>query len=200
MKKIERMSRDSIASILAKESGQEEVKPQETVHTQSVKEQPKKFYTDKLSDAEIRSFFAPLGYISHSPIDSIGGESVEPFIMVECEDLVIMFNDFTTRVFEKKQNSSIAGYAEMSNANIGQLIAYQIATELFGKKFPESYPKKKRDFDLANINGEFRKLSPELRKFFGNAKDIQEATIKSTFNVNEYGAASLEDVPENLKR
>lgn len=199
MKKVERMTRDSIAQTLQMETG-EAISTSSEPSFEEVKKQPKKFYTDKLSDAEIRNFFAPLGYVSHSPVDSVGGETVEPFIMVECEDVVVMFNDYTTRVYEKKQDSSLASYAELTNSNLGQLVAYQVATELFGRKFPESYPKKKRDFDLANINSSFRKLSPELRKFLGSAKDIQEATVKSTYNVNEYGTASFEDIPENIKR
>ena len=200
MKKIERMTRDTIAQALESELGQPAQKPVETSFDSSVKSQPKKDYTDKLSDAEIRDFFAPLGYISHSPIDTVDGESVEPFIVVECEDVVVMFNDFTTRVYEKRPDSSLAGYAELTNANIGQLVASQIATNLFGRKFPESYPRRKRDFDLANIEKSFKSLSPELKRFLGTAKEIQEANVKSTYNVNEYGAANIEDVPSNLRR
>ena len=156
-------------------------------------------YTDKLADADIKNFFAPLGYLNHFPIDKVDGEEVEPFILVECEDVIVMFNDFTTRVYEKKQNTPLANYAELTNSNLGQLIAFQVATELFGRKFPRTYPQKKRDFDLANIDKSFKALSPDLRKFLGSAKDVQESIVKSTFNVNEYGTASYEDVPDNIK-
>lgn len=172
------------------------------------KQRAKKLYASKLSDKEIADFFQPLGYLEHYPISQSDEGESEPFIVVICNDRVVMFNDFTTRVYERpeaekmrngyfeelsKRDGMVSKYAEITNTDIGKLIADSIAVDLFGRKFPETYAERKKNFERQNLNSEFLRLPKDLRKFFASAKEIQDARIEAVYNMNRHGNAIVRD-------
>lgn len=173
-------------------------------------EKPKKsYYINKINDSEIAKFFKPLGYISHMRVDgNINDSFKDPYITVFCQEYIIMFSDFTTKVYEQENfapyeyfddyseiNSAVKlkNFAELTNTTVGKLVADSVAVNFLGQKFPGTYASKKRIFDQNNLRHAFKKLSPEHQKFFGSAKEIAEADITSTYNMNAYGKANIEE-------
>ncbi len=170
----------------------------------------KKVYIGQLSDKDIETFFAPLGYAYHMKNENVNGGN-EPFIIVVCDNYTIMFNDFTTRVYDEGAISSnsfyapendefakrLRNYEELTNTPIGKLISDAIAIDFLGKKFSETYPQKKKAFDEANLKSAYKQLTAEQKKFFASAKEMQEANIVARLNMNAYGKANIEDELRN---
>lgn len=196
MGKVEKITLDELVRHgLAKNQVPNSVYNQEQTKKENRK---KKIYISKLSDDEIAKFFAPLDYITHMRVGA-ENDDVEPFIIVECDNYIIMFNDHTRKTStsyaaDPVSSSKLDRLAEIMGTTVDQLVDTAITVDLLGNRFPETYPESHAKFLENNIKASVKELPSDLKKFFGSAIEVQSAKNKATFNMNEYGMANIESL------
>ena len=202
MGKIERVTRDDfIREGLFHDFNSVKVYPSQN----KLSHAPRKTYIEQLKDKEIAEFFKPLGYREHffqneKPETS---DTPIPFIFVDCDNMIVLFNDFTSRVYEKHSeteepaSNETEKYADLTNTNVGKMVSDAIAVDFLGRRFSETYPSKKKEFDKNNLETAFKGLPKELRKFFASAHELQQADIISKYNFNAYGTPNIENQIRN---
>ncbi len=208
MKKVERVTPSEIAA----ERGEQSINTIPKSDLSRKKDQSLGYYINQLKDSEIKKFFEPLGYITHTLVNSDLHQVAGPYYIVVCNDYIIFFNDYSTKVNSIEETTEgqlwdnidnlnpdqlLKKYAEITNTSVGKMISDSIAVNLFGKRFRESYNQKKKTFDENNLKVAFYDLTPDQRKFFKDAKEIQEADIISRYNMNAYGMANIENKIKN---
>lgn len=205
MKKVERVALSEIAA----ERGEQvrNAVPNSVLGEKKNRALNLSYYISQLKDSEIKKFFAPLGYVEHMFVDNDSQKMAGPYYIVICNNYIIFFNDYSTKVniIEETNENDLFNnltklnpdqllekYAEITNTPAGKLIADSITVNFLGRRFSETYPKKKKAFDENNIKMAFNELDPEQKRFFAAAKEIQEADITSRYNMNAYGMANIE--------
>lgn len=176
--------------------------------TQNASQQPvkkvskksKENYVDRITDKQIREFFAPYGYFDHARNEKAGT------IEVLCNDCMIIFNDFTvladaTNWYEVEDDRAFNFHdffmlCSQLNTTPSRAIADRLESEIFNKM--PYYVERKKQFTENNIEnvsnndtyGNLLKATAEKEKHRENLASLNK----------NFGSSDPEKIADTLAR
>ena len=200
---VEKVSHVSREELEAARSASTFSRPQNSSNRNPLNTKSKKYFVDELTDLDIINFFSRYGYLSHQRgfIDEVGS-----CINVDCEDMIIMFSDFTVdcEPIRNRSAEGIFNYDEfeamckMIGSEPRIVVADSIFLELLGSL--PYYVEKKEDFDANNREKVYRKAPENYKNILKKPLVVQAAKDSAPQTIKQYGGATPQDILSTASR